>query len=144
MVHVPYKGTGAALTDVLAGQAPVLMGSLLPVTPHFPSGKLRGLAVTTAKRWYTLPEMPTLSETVPGYVVELWHGTMAPADTQPAVINALNAAINRAMESPEMKKNLEQQGIMPTGGTPARFGERISTDYNNWLKVVKAANIKEN
>jgi tripartite-type tricarboxylate transporter receptor subunit TctC len=144
MVHVPYKGTGAALTDVLAGQAPVLMGSLLPVTPHMQSGKLRGLAVTTARRWYTLPDVPTLSDAVPGYVVELWHGTMAPAATPPAVIGALNAAINRAMESPEMKKNLEQQGIMPTGGTPARFGERISTDYNNWLKVVKAANIKEN
>ena len=144
MVHVPYKGTGAALTDVLAGQAPVLMGSLLPVTPHIQSGKLRGLAVTTAKRWYTLPDMPTLSESVPGYVVELWHGTMAPAGTPAAVINTLNAAINRAMETPEMKKNLEQQGIMPTGGTPARFGERISTDYNNWLKVVKAANIKTN
>ncbi len=142
MVHVPYKSTGAALTDVLAGQAPVLMGSLLPVVPHMQSGKLRGLAVTTAKRWYSLPDMPTLSDTVPGYVVELWHGTMAPAGTPQPIINALNAAINRAMETPEMKKNLEQQGMIPTGGTPARFGERIATDYNNWLKVVQSAKIK--
>ncbi len=142
MVHVPYKSTGAALTDVLAGQAPVLMGSLLPVTPHIHSGKLRGLAVTTAKRWYSLPDMPTLSDTIPGYVVELWHGTMAPAGTPLSIVNALNAAINRAMETPEMKKNLEQQGMIPTGGTPARFGERIAADYHNWLKVVQSAKIK--
>ena len=142
MVHVPYKSTGAALTDVLSGQAPVLMGSLLPVVPHMQSGKLRGLAVTTAKRWYSLPDVPTLSDTVPGYVVELWHGTMAPAGTPQPIVTALNAAINRAMESPEMKKNIEQQGMIPTGGTPARFGERIVTDYNNWLKVVQSAKIK--
>ena len=122
------SSTGAALTDVLAGQAPVLMGSLLPVTPHIHSGKLRGLAVTTAKRWYSLPDMPTLSDTIPGYVVELWHGTMAPAGTPLSIVNALNAAINRAMETPEMKRNLEQQGMIPTGGTPARFGERIAAD----------------
>ncbi len=142
MVHVPYKSTGAALTDVLAGQAPVLMGSLLPVVPHMQTGKLRGLAVTTATRWYSLPDVPTLGDTIPGYVVELWHGTMAPAGTPQPIITALNAAINRAMEASEMKKNLEQQGMMPTGGTPARFGERIAADYHNWLKVVKAANIK--
>ena len=86
--------------------------------------------------------MPTLSDTVPGYVVELWHGTMAPAGTPQPIINALNAAINRAMETPEMKKNLEQQGMIPTGGTPARFGERIAADYKNWLKVVQSAKIK--
>ena len=144
MVHVPYKSTGAAMTDVLSGQAPILMGSLLPVTPHIHAGKLRGLAVTSAKRWYSLPDIPTLADTVPGYVIDLWFGTMVPLGTPPAIINQLNAAINKALESPEMKKNLEQQGMIPTGGTPAKFAERINTDYNNWIKVIKSANIKAN
>ena len=144
MVHVPYKSTGAAMIDVLSGQAPIMVGSLLPVTPHIQSGKLRGLAVTTAKRWYSLPDVPPLGDTVPGYNVELWFGTMAPIGTPPAIIKQINAVINKALESPEMKKNLEKEGMMPTGGSPEKFGERINTDYNNWLKVVKSANIKAN
>ncbi len=144
MVHVPYKSTGAAMTDVLSGQAPIMVGSLLPVTPHIHSGKLRGLAVTSAKRWYSLPDIPTVADTVPGYVVDLWFGAMAPLGTSPAIIKQLNAVINKALESTEMKKNLEQQGMVPAGGTPEKFGERINTDYNNWIKVVKSANIKAN
>ena len=144
MVHVPYKSTGAALIDVLAGQAPIMVGSMLPVVPFIQSGKLRGLAVTTAKRWYSLPDIPPLGDTVPGYNVELWFGAMAPAGTPVAIINQLNGAINKALDSPEMKKNLEKEGMIPTGGTPAKFGERINTDYNNWLKVIKSANIKAN
>lgn len=142
MVHVPYKSTGAAMVDVLGGQAPIMVGSMLPVVPHIQTGKLRGLAVTTGKRWYSLPDIPALSETVPGYAVELWFGTMAPAGTPPAIIGQINAAINKALESPEMKKHLEKDGMIPTGGTPAKFGERINTDYNNWIKVIKSANIK--
>ena len=144
MVHVPYKSTGAAMIDVLAGQAPIMVGSMLPVVPYIQSGKLRGLAVTTAKRWYSLPDIPPLGDTVPGYNVELWFGAMAPAGTPVAIINQLNGAINKALDSPEMKKNLEKEGMIPTGGTPAKFGERINTDYNNWLKVIKSANIKAN
>jgi len=144
MVHVPYKSTGAAMIDVLSGQAPIMVGSMLPVTPHIHSGKLRGLAVTTAKRWYSLPDIPPLGDTVPGYNVELWFGTMVPHGTPPAIIKQLNAVINKALESPEIKKNLEKDGMVSTGGTPEKFGERINKDYSNWLKVVKEANIKEN
>jgi len=144
MVHVPYKSTGAAMIDVLSGQAPIMIGSLLPVTPHIHAGKLRGLAVTTAKRWYSLPDIPPLGDTVPGYNVELWFGTMVPAGTPPAIIKQLNAVINKALESPEIKKNLEKDGMVPTGGTPEKFGERINKDYANWVKVVKSANIKAN
>ena len=114
------------------------------MVPFIQSGKLRGLAVTTAKRWYSLPDIPPLGDTVPGYNVELWFGAMAPAGTPVAIINQLNGAINKALDSPEMKKNLEKEGMIPTGGTPAKFGERINTDYNNWLKVIKSANIKAN
>jgi tripartite-type tricarboxylate transporter receptor subunit TctC len=144
MVHVPYKSTGAALVDVLSGQAPIIFGSMLPVVPHMQTGRLRGLAVTTAKRWHSLPDLPTVADTVPGFVVELWFGTMTPAGTPPAIINRINAVINKALESPELKRGLEKDGMIPTGGTPERFAQRINTDYNNWIKVVKAANIKTN
>src|SRR5205085_5457299 len=81
MVAIQYKSTGAAMTDLLSGQVPVIVGSLLPVTPHIHSGKLRALGVTTAKRWHTLPDVPTIAETIPSYEVELWFGTMAPKGT---------------------------------------------------------------
>ena len=97
MVHVPYKSTGAAMGDLLSGQVPIIVGSLLPVTPHLATGRLRALAVTTAKRWHSLPNVPTLGETLPGYEVELWFGTMAPRGTPPAVIERVNGVINKAL-----------------------------------------------
>jgi tripartite-type tricarboxylate transporter receptor subunit TctC len=142
MVHVPYKSTGAAMGDLLSGQVPIIVGSLLPVVPHIGTGKLRALAVTTAKRWYSLPNVPTLAETLPGYEVELWFGTMAPRGTPQPIIDRLNGAVNKALEQPEMKKNLEQQGMAPTGGTPQKFDSRIRKEYQRWLKVVQEANIK--
>ena len=142
MVGIQYKSTGLAMTDLLSGQVPVIVGSLLPVTPHLGTGKLRALAVTTAKRWYSLPNVPTLNETVPGYEVELWFGTMAPRGTPQPIIDRLNAALNKAIQQPDMKTNLEAQGMVPTGGTPAKFDERIRRDYDRWLKVVKEAGIK--
>ena len=142
MVNIPYKSTGAAMTDVLSGQVPVIVGSLLPVVPFIENGKLRALAVTTAKRWYSVPNVPTVAETLPGYDVELWFGAMAPRGTPPAIINRLNATINKALEQPDMKKNLEVQGMIPTGGTPEKFGERIRRDYNRWVKLVDDVKIK--
>jgi len=142
MVHVPYKSTGAAMGDLLSGQVPIIVGSLLPVTPHLSSGRLRALAVTTAKRWYSLPNVPTLGETLPGYEVELWFGTMAPRGTPQPIIDRINGVVNKALEGAEIKKNLEQQGMVPTGGTPQKFGERIRKEYERWLKVVQEANIK--
>lgn len=142
MVHVPYKSTGAAMTDLLSGQVPIIVGSLLPVLPHFKSGRLRPLAVTTAKRWHSLPQVPTVAETLPGYAVELWFGAMAPRGTPPAAIDRLNAAINKALDDPDMKKNLDAQGMMQTGGTPQKFGERIRNDYQRWLKVIADSDIK--
>jgi tripartite-type tricarboxylate transporter receptor subunit TctC len=142
MVHVPYKSTGAAMTDILSGQVPVIVGSLLPVVPHLKSGRLRALAVTTAKRWYSLPDTPTLAETLPGYDVELWFGTMAPRGTPQPIVDRLNAAVNKALQLPEMKKNLEDQGMVPTGGTPAAFTGRVRRDYDRWLKVVSSAGLK--
>ena len=142
MVPIQYKSTGAAMADLLSGQVPVIVGSMLPVVPHLSTGKLRAIAVTTAKRWHTLPNVPTVAETIPGYEVELWFGTMAPRGTPQPIIERLNGAINKALQDPAIKKNLEGDGMLPSGGTPQRFGDRIRKDYERWLKVVKEANIK--
>jgi tripartite-type tricarboxylate transporter receptor subunit TctC len=142
MVAIQYKSTGAAMADLLSGQVPVIVGSLLPVTPHLSTGRLRGLAVTTAKRWHTLPNVPTVAETVPGYEVVLWFGTMAPRGTPQPVIERLNAAINKALGDPAVKKNLEGDGMLPSGGTPQQFSERIRKDYDRWMRVVKEAGLK--
>jgi tripartite-type tricarboxylate transporter receptor subunit TctC len=142
MINVPYKSTGAAMTELLSGQVPIIVGSLLPVVPFIQNGKLRALAVTTAKRWYSLPNVPTVAETLPGYEVELWFGTMAPRGTPQAIIGQLNSAVNKALQQTEMKKNLEIQGMTATGGAPQKFGERIDQDYARWVKVVDEAKIK--
>jgi tripartite-type tricarboxylate transporter receptor subunit TctC len=142
MVHIPYKGTGAAMADLLSGQVPFIVGSLLPVVPHINSGKLRAIAVTTAKRWYTLPNVPTVAETLPGYEVELWFGAFVPRGTPQPIIDRLNATINKVIESPDVKKNLEREGMVPTGGPPQRFNERVRKDFERWVKVVQAANLK--
>lgn len=142
MIHVPYKSTGAAMVDLLSGQCQLIVGSLLPTYPHFQTGKLRPLGVTTAKRWYSLPNVPTLNETLPGYEVELWFGMMAPKGTPAPVIDRLNVTVSKFLHEPDMKKNLEAQGMVPAGGTPQRFGERIRKDYERWVKVVKDQGIK--
>jgi tripartite-type tricarboxylate transporter receptor subunit TctC len=134
MVHVPYKSTGAAMSDLLSGQAPIIVGSLLPVVPHIGTGKLRALGVTTAKRWYSLLNVPTVGETIPGYEVELWFG----------LINTLNKAVNDALQDADMKKNLNAQGLAATGGEPQHFQQRIRKDYDRWVKVVREAGIKVN
>ena len=141
MVAIQYKSTGAAMSDLLSGQVPVIVGSLLPVTPHLKTGKLRGLAVTTAKRWHTLPDVPTVAETVPGYEVELWFGTMAPRGTPQPIIDQLNAAINKALGSDDIRKGLEGSGMIGNPVKPEQFGQRIRKDYERWLKVAQQANI---
>ncbi len=141
MIHVPYKSTGPAMFDLLSGQCQLIVGSLLPTLPYFQNGKLRPLAVTTAKRWYSLPDVPVMSDTLPGYEVELWFGVMAPKGTPRPVIDRLNGAMNKFLQEPEMKKNLDSQGMIPSGGTPEKFDQRIRGDYERWVKVVKAADI---
>jgi tripartite-type tricarboxylate transporter receptor subunit TctC len=141
MVHVPYKSTGAAMADILNGQAPIIVGSLLPIVPHLKTGKLRALGVTTAKRWYTLPDVPAVAETLPGYDVTLWFGTMAPRGIPAPVMERLNGAVNDVLKMDDIKRNLDNEGMQVTGGSPEAFGKRIRADYERWLRVVKEANI---
>ncbi len=142
MVTIPYKSTGAAMSDLLSGQVPVIVGSLLPVTPHLSSGRLRGLAVTTAKRWHTLPNLPTVAETVPGYEVVLWFGTMAPRGTPQPIIDRLNAAINKALVDPADEEESRRRRHASQRRHTAAFDERIRKDYDRWLRVVKEAGLK--
>jgi tripartite-type tricarboxylate transporter receptor subunit TctC len=142
MVAIQYKSTGAAMSDLLSGQVPVIVGSLLPVAPHISTGRLRALAVTTPKRWHTLPNIPTVAETIPGYEVVLWFGAMAPRGTPQPIIDQLNAGINKALKSADIQKNLAADGMTPSGGTPQQFGDRIRKEYERWVRVVKEAGIK--
>jgi tripartite-type tricarboxylate transporter receptor subunit TctC len=142
MVHVPYKSTGPALSDLISGQCQLIVGSLPPMQPLIQTGRMRALAVTTAKRWYTLPDVPTMGETLPGYEVELWFGVMAPRGTPPAIVERLNATVNKFLQEADMKKNLDQQGMIPTGGTPQAYGDRIRREYARWVRIVDEAGIK--
>ena len=142
LIHVPYKSTGAAMTDLLSGQVPVIVGSLLPMVPYIEAGRMRPLGVTTAKRWYSLPGIPTLAEVLPGYDVELAFGTLAPRGTPQAIIDTVNAAVNNALAQPDMKKNLEAQGMLGSGGPQQRYVERIRGDFDKWSRLVREANIK--
>jgi len=142
MVAIQYKSTGAAMSDLLSGQVPVIIGSLLPVTPHLPTGKLRALGVTTAKRWHTLPDVPAIGDTVPGYEVVLWFGTMTPRGTPQPIVQILNGAINKALQDPAIKKVLERDGMIGSGGAPQDFDQRIRKDYERWMKVVKEVGLK--
>jgi len=144
MIHVPYKSTGAAMVDVLSGQCPFMIGSLPGTAPHFQSGRLRALAVTSEARWPTLPELPTTTEVVPGYVLVTWYGMMAPRGTPARVMQMLNAEVNRILQAAETRKFFDAQGMAPTGGTAAEFDERIRGDYARWVKLVKEAGLRIN
>ncbi len=141
MIHVPYKSTGAAMGDVLSGQCPIILGSLPGTVQHFQSGRLRALAVTSEKRWPTVPELPTVAETMPDYVLVTWYGVMAPRGTSARVIQTINAEVNKILATSEMKKFFDVQGMASTGGTVAIFNDRIRNDYARWVKVVKEAGL---
>jgi tripartite-type tricarboxylate transporter receptor subunit TctC len=141
LVHVAYKGTGPALTDLLGGQIHFTFANYSVVEGHVKSGRLRALSITSAQRHKLLPNVPTIGETLPGFEVELWYGVMVPTGTPAAVVDRLNATLNKILEDAEMRKNLESQGMTPSGGTPQKFGARMRKDYDNWVKVVKDSKI---
>jgi tripartite-type tricarboxylate transporter receptor subunit TctC len=144
IIHVPYKGAGPALTDLLGGQVDMMFATASAAGPFVESGKLRALAVTTAQRSpaAVLAKVPTIAESgVPDYVADSWYGLFAPAGTPAPVIARLNAAAKKAAQSDEFRKKVEAEGLVISAGTPEEFGKYVKGEEVRWRSVVKAANI---
>lgn len=145
LVHVPYKGSGPALTDLLGGQVQIMFANMPGTLQHVRAGKLRVLAVTSEKRSSVLPEVPTLAEAgVPGYQAATWFGVLAPAGTPVNVIARLNAEIGKVLGATELVEHLRNEGAEVTGGTPAGFRAFLQADIERWSKVVRASGAKVN
>ena len=142
MVHVPYKGTAPGVVDLLAGQVLVMAPNLLTALPHIKSGKLRALAVTSARRSAALPDVPTVAEALPGYDSTQWYGVLAPAGTSRAIILRLYDEIVRALRDPEVGKRLAADGAEAVGSGPEEFAAFIRSETEKWARVAQAAGIK--
>jgi tripartite-type tricarboxylate transporter receptor subunit TctC len=143
MTHVPYKGSGPAMTDTISGQTQVFFSSASTAMPQITAGKLRVLAVTTSKRIPALPNTPTVIEAgVPGYDVTLWHGLIGPKGMSPEIVAKINAAVVKSLKLKETEDQLQNDGVAPAGGTPQQFGTTIKNEIEMWRKVVVTANIK--
>jgi tripartite-type tricarboxylate transporter receptor subunit TctC len=142
MLHVPYRGDAPAITDLLAGQDQVMFDLILLSLSHIRSGALRGLAVTSAKRLPTLPDLPPVADFVPGYEAFAWQGVAAPKDTPPEIVAKLNHEINAALADPKIASRLTDLGGVPMAMSPAEFGKLIASEVDKWGKVIKFANIK--
>ena len=142
MVHVPYKGAGPALVDLIGGQVHVLFDNLPSSIGHIRSGRLRALGVTSEGREPSLPGVPTVGETVPGYEATAWFGVGMPKGTPREIINKVNAEVNRALADPKMRERLAELGGKPIAGTPEDFGRVIAAETAKWEKVVTASGAK--
>ena len=142
MTHVPYKGSGPALTDLLGGQVDMTFGTSSAVGAHLDSGKLRALGVTTTERSPALAQVPTIAESgVPGYAAESWYGLVAPAGTPPEVIERLNAAAKKAVQSETFRKRVADEGLVISAGTPAELEAYVRAEEARWRRVVKEGGI---
>lgn len=141
--HVPYKGTGPMLTDLLSGQTQLAYNGILPLVPHAKSGKLRIIAVGSPKRLPLMPDVATVAEQgFPGFETSQWYGVLAPAGTPAALIAKLNADINKVLAEPDIQKRLNDDGAVAGSGSPAEFGAYIDAEEKRWGPVVKKAGIK--
>jgi tripartite-type tricarboxylate transporter receptor subunit TctC len=139
--HVPYKGAGPALVDLMGGQVDFMINDMSSLINHVNAGKLRALAVTSGKRNPRL-DVPALAETVPGYEAEAWYGVLAPSKTPPAIVAKLHEEIVRALRTTDLAERLKAQGLDPVGSTPQEFLSYMQRDIAKWTKVVKAAGVK--
>jgi tripartite-type tricarboxylate transporter receptor subunit TctC len=138
IVNVPYKSTGPAITAVIAGESAAIMAPALAVIPHYKSGRLRALGISSAQRLGVLPELPTIAEAgVPNFEVNLWYGILAPAATPAPVIAALNRAFNGVIRSPEIRQRLINDASIPVGSTPKEFTEFVKADIGKWALAAK-------
>jgi tripartite-type tricarboxylate transporter receptor subunit TctC len=142
LVHVPYRGSAPAITDMLGGQMQVIFDTVPTSLEHIRAGKLRPLAVTTAKRLDALPDVPTVADFLPGFEAGAWQALSAPKGTPPDIINRLNREVNAVVADPKMKGQLEDLSLRVLSGTPSDFGKLIADDTEKWAKVVKFAGIK--
>jgi tripartite-type tricarboxylate transporter receptor subunit TctC len=143
IVHVPYKGTAPALTEIIAGQVDMMFADLAVILPHAKSGKLRAIAVTGIKRSLVAPDLPTVAVSgLPGYDVSPWFGIVTAAGAPRDIVIKLNGAIVQALKSPDMLQRLDQLGYEPIGGTPEQFAATIKADIAKYAKIIKQAGIK--
>jgi tripartite-type tricarboxylate transporter receptor subunit TctC len=142
MVHVPYRGAGPSLTDLIGGQVQVTFESMPASIAYIRAGRLGALAVTTTRRSETLPDIPTVAEFVPGYEASSWYGVGAPKATPAEIVDKLNKEINAALAAPKIRARLADLGETPFPGSPADFGKFIADETEKWGKVIKFAGIK--
>ena len=143
IVHVPYKGTGQALTDVISGQVQMMMSSALPAIPHLKAGRLRGLGVTSAKRAAAYPELPTLAEAgVPGFETTSWHGMLVPAKTPRAIGQRVHTELVKALTSSDVKEKFAGLGMEVVANRPEEFTAYIRSENVKWTKVIKTIGLK--
>jgi tripartite-type tricarboxylate transporter receptor subunit TctC len=143
LTHIPYKGTGPAVTDLLGGQIQVMFAASAPVMPHVRSGRLRALAVTGPKRVAAAPELPTVIEAgVPGYDATLWYALLGPKNLPKEIVTLWNTEVNRIVQLPDIRERLASGGLEPSPGTPDAFAAILKRDVARWAKVVKQAGIR--
>ena len=143
MVHVPYKGLGPALTDLIAGQVQLLFGSITATLPQTKNGRLRALAVTTPKRTTAAPEIPTVAESgLKDYAVTQWHGLIAPKGLPKPILERINGDLNKIVQSKEMQERLAGDGVTAAGGTPEQFAALIKNEIGVWQNVARKAGVK--
>lgn len=141
MVHVPYKGGGPAMNDIIGGQVQLMSGPVIAALPHVKSGRVKAIAVTTAGRAKGLPNVPAIGESVPGYESSIWHGVLAPKGTPAAIVRRLNREIDGILQIPEVREHLANQGAEPVGGTPDQFAVLIKSDTAKYAKLLKETGI---
>jgi tripartite-type tricarboxylate transporter receptor subunit TctC len=142
MTHVPYKGAGLALNDVIGGQIQLVFGGLPVMLPHVKANRVRGIAVTSARRSNAVPDIPTVAETVPGYEAVSWAAILGPKALPKDIVARWNREIDRILQLSDVKARMAGDGMDPVGGSPERFHEYLKRDVAKWQNVVKIANIK--
>lgn len=143
--HIPYKGSGAGVIDVLSGQVPLIFSSVSPVLPFLQSGKLRALGIGGLKRSSLLPNVPTIADAgVPGYESNMWWGIMAPGKTPDALVQRLNRHIRQALDAPEMQQRFASLGMDVRRSSPRELAAIIETDIKKWSGIINAAKVKAN
>jgi tripartite-type tricarboxylate transporter receptor subunit TctC len=142
LLHIPYKGAGPAFTDLMGGQVQMMVGTFSLTLPHARTGRVRALAVTSAKRVPAVPELPTVAEAgVPGYEFETWYGLLAPAGTPDAIVSRLNAETMKIIAAPEFRQRLSGEGLDPLGSSPREFSNYLGREVEKWGRVIRAAKI---